>query len=64
MSQLNTHKAKAVSKRPIGLAKGEFTVPDSFFDELPDDYLHLFQGDAVLMTPDPVIHSYPVKTVW
>ncbi len=23
--------------RPIGLAKGQFTVPASFFDALPDD---------------------------
>ena len=26
-------------KRPIGLWKGEFEVPDSFFDALPDDEL-------------------------
>lgn len=30
--------------RPIGLAKGEFTVPDSFFEPLPDDLLDLFEG--------------------
>ncbi len=28
--------------RPIGLAKGTFTVPQSFFDALPDDLLQAF----------------------
>ena len=27
---------------PIGLAKGEFTVPDDFNDPLPDEILDLF----------------------
>ncbi len=31
-------------KRPIGLGKGEFSVPDSFFDDLPDDILDGFEG--------------------
>ena len=28
--------------RPIGLARGRFTVPDSFFEPLPDDVLESF----------------------
>jgi hypothetical protein len=28
---------KTKKKRPIGLAKGQFTVPDSFFEPLPDE---------------------------
>lgn len=35
---------KRKTPRPIGLAKGEFTVPDSFFEPLPDDLLALFEG--------------------
>lgn len=31
-------------KRPIGLAKGTFEIPDSFFDPLPDDLIDLFEG--------------------
>ncbi len=31
-------------KRPIGLAKGEFTVGPEFFEPLPDDLLDLFEG--------------------
>jgi antitoxin (DNA-binding transcriptional repressor) of toxin-antitoxin stability system len=30
--------------RPIGLAKGQFTVPDSFFEPLPDWLLDAFEG--------------------
>ena len=32
--------------RPIGLAKNIFHVPESFFDELPDDLLDAFEGKA------------------
>lgn len=32
-------------KRPIGLAKGEFEVPKSFFDPLPDEILNSFSGE-------------------
>ena len=31
-------------QRPIGLAKGEFTVGDDFNDPLPDDILDLFNN--------------------
>ena len=30
--------------RPIGLAKGDFVVPDDFDDPLPDDVLEQFEG--------------------
>lgn len=30
--------------RPIGLGKGLATIPDSFFDPLPDDLLRAFEG--------------------
>ncbi len=31
--------------RPIGLAKGKFTVPASFFEDLPEDTISLFRGE-------------------
>lgn len=31
-------------RRPIGLAAGEFVVPDDFDDPLPDDLLEAFEG--------------------
>lgn len=30
--------------RPIGLAEGQFTVPDTFFDPLPDELMTSFEG--------------------
>jgi antitoxin (DNA-binding transcriptional repressor) of toxin-antitoxin stability system len=30
--------------RPAGLAEGQFSVPDSFFEPLPDELLDLFEG--------------------
>ena len=32
--------------RPIGLAKGQFVVPDDFDDPLPDDIQRLFEGEC------------------
>ena len=37
--------AKRSGKRPIGLAKGDFIVPDDFNDPLPEDVLQLFEGE-------------------
>ena len=31
-------------KRPIGLAKGQFSIPKAFFDHLPDDVADDFSG--------------------
>ena len=33
-------------KRPIGLAAGEFSVPASFFDPLPQDLVAAFAGES------------------
>jgi len=35
---------KKVLKPRIGAAKGEFVVPDSFFEPLPDELLKAFSG--------------------
>lgn len=35
---------KQNKQRPIGLAKGEFVVPDDFNDPLPDKILDLFSN--------------------
>ena len=37
--------AKRAGLRPIGLAKGDFAVPDDFDDPLPEDVLQLFEGE-------------------
>ncbi|MFN0302426.1 MAG: type II toxin-antitoxin system Phd/YefM family antitoxin [Burkholderiales bacterium] len=33
--------------RPIGLAKAEFSVPESFFEPLPDTVINEFEGEPV-----------------
>lgn len=36
---------RGAGRKPrIGVVKGEFVVPDSFFDPLPDDILKAFGG--------------------
>ncbi len=32
--------------RPLGLAKGQVHLPDSFFDPLPDDLVSRFEGEG------------------
>ena len=31
--------------RPIGLAKNEFSIPDSFFEPMDEEWLDLFTGE-------------------
>lgn len=33
-----------VRPRPIGLAKGQFSVPRSFFEPIPEELLRAFEG--------------------
>lgn len=44
MQLIKESTLKAKKKRPIGLAKGQFTVPTSFFEPLPDDLIKAFEG--------------------
>ena len=32
--------------RPLGLARGEFTIPEAFFEPLPDGLLDAFEGKS------------------
>jgi prevent-host-death family protein len=41
--------------RPLGLARGEFTVHPSFFEPLDDELLRLFAGET--LSPDDPLHS-------
>lgn len=44
VAEIRPIAAKIGGKRPIGLAKGTFTVPASFFEELPEEIISLFSG--------------------
>lgn len=46
--------------RPMGLAKGEFTLHPSFFEPLDDELLGLFTGE-VMLTSDPLHPDWKPK---
>jgi prevent-host-death family protein len=45
VAELRPLAARRHKPRPIGLAKGIFTVPASFFEDLPKETLALFHGE-------------------
>lgn len=45
VAELRLLRQKAIPKPRIGVAKGEFTVPDSFFEPLPKEILKAFSGE-------------------
>ena len=47
IAEIRPLKAPPRGKRPVGLAKGEFTLEPRFFEPLPEDVLASFErGDA------------------
>lgn len=44
VAEIRALPQRLTALRPIGLAKGEFSVPASFFESLPDDVLNAFEG--------------------
>ena len=44
MAELRSIRKKVGRKPQIGVAKGDFVVPDSFFEPLPEDILKAFSG--------------------
>ena len=47
IAELRPSPAARREPRPIGLDKGRLTVPDSFFEPLPDDAIEAFEGGRV-----------------
>jgi antitoxin (DNA-binding transcriptional repressor) of toxin-antitoxin stability system len=45
VAELRSVRKKGVRKPRIGVAKGEFAVPDAFFDPLPAEILKGFRGE-------------------
>jgi antitoxin (DNA-binding transcriptional repressor) of toxin-antitoxin stability system len=45
VAELRSLRKEGVRKPRIGAAKGQFVVPDSFFDPLPDEILKAFSGN-------------------
>ncbi len=46
VAELRLLPKKAVRKPRIGVAKGQFEIPDSFFEPLPDEILKAFMGET------------------
>ena len=44
VEQENQRQKVTVKQRPIGLSKGNFQVPASFFEPLTSDMLDVFEG--------------------
>ena len=44
IAEIRPLTAPETKPRPIGLARGRFTVPPSFFEPLPDALLDAFEG--------------------
>ena len=44
IAEIRPIKEPRKKPRPIGLAKGQFSVPDVFFEPLPEEELDAFEG--------------------
>jgi prevent-host-death family protein len=44
--ELHAVQSARTAPRPVGLARGQMTVPPSFFEPLPDNVLSGFEGAA------------------
>jgi prevent-host-death family protein len=52
-------------RRQFGAYRGEFEVPDGFFEPLPESELAAFEGDdLVLVTNDAAISGFGPKILW
>jgi prevent-host-death family protein len=45
--------------RPLGLAKGRFEVPDTFFEPLPDQFIEAFYDEEPARRPSKVAEEGP-----
>lgn len=47
VAEIRLLPTQPASRRPIGLATGSFSVPESFFEPLPEDLVRAFSGESV-----------------
>lgn len=47
IAELRAVEAKRTEPRPIGLAKGQVTLPPGFFEPMPDEWLDAFYNGEV-----------------
>ena len=46
IAEIRALPSQSTRKRPIGLAKGQLTIPKEFFDPLPEDVIQAFHGQS------------------
>ena len=46
IAEIRPIRAERLEPRPVGLAKGQFSVPAEFFEPLPDEILSHFTNNA------------------
>ena len=46
VAEIRPLPARPRRPRPVGIDKGRYTVPDSFFEPLPDEILDAFEGNG------------------
>ena len=46
VAEIRPLPAQTTRKRPIGLAKGQLTIPKEFFDPLPEEIIQAFHGHS------------------
>ena len=44
IAEIHPLRPPRAQPRPVGLAKGQFTVPKEFFDPLPEEVVEAFEG--------------------
>lgn len=47
VAELRAIESKRTAPRPLGLAKGQVSIPPSFFDPMPDEFLDAFESGPV-----------------
>ena len=52
VAELRAVAQKRTEPRPLGLGKGTFSIPASFFEPMPDDWLDEFYNGPVFPEPE------------
>ncbi len=47
VAELRAIEQKRTEPRPLGLAKGQVSIPPSFFEPMPDEFLDAFESGPV-----------------
>jgi prevent-host-death family protein len=53
VAELRAIESKRTAARPLGLAKGQVSIPPSFFEPMPDEFLDAFESGPVYPEVSP-----------